>query len=399
MKRKRFALFTLIVMLFGTFGVIGQHAAAAQAAYEGPITHAVIIKTTKLYNDTSGKGKSVGALSPLQTLQVVGTDPEKVWIEPVKWLKVKTWLGDKWIKANNIIINGKFVKTDRQVTSVYKVQLYDKPDWNATSNNWVTPQKLRVTGQITYGPTSFDTAMSVLNSSGTWYRVSTWLGDKWILDPSLLEDVAETPITFTIKLTGEENTYPYPYIVESKAQKIDPQAVRVIATWENGFGPWSMFWYKADFPDGPRWILPANPVIPDYSVVDEMVVLPTETRYFASPQLNWHEHNWLAAGNYEAFETSGEWKHIRTPEGEVWVNPARALLERPEGIVKTNEKIELTKETTTYRYPFTGEEAHAKGFYKPQTVQALEKWIAPDGTVWYRFKGNYELDEWVSVSP
>ena len=104
------------------------------------------------------------------------------------------------------------------------------------------------------------------------------------------------------------------------------------------------------------------------------------------------EDDWLAPGTYEAFEISGEWKHIRLPQGgEVWVNPARALLERPEGIVKTNEKVELKKESTTYRYPLTGEVAHSKGFYKPQTVQAFEKWMAPDGTAWYHFHG-YGLD-------
>jgi hypothetical protein len=385
-------------MPLGILAVIGQQSVAAQAAYEGPISHVVITSRTELYNDTSGKGKSVGALSPLQTLKVVGTDNETDWMRPLNWIKVKTWLGDKWIKARNIVINGQFVKTDRQVTSVHEVKLYDKPDWNAMTNNRVSPQKLRVTGQIAYGPSSFDSAMAVLNSSGTWYRISTWLGDKWIADPSLLEDVSETPVAYTIKLTGEEYTYPYPYIVESQAQKIDPLAVQVSATWESGFGPWSMLWYKAELPEGPRWVYPAHPVIADYGTVSEKVVLPTETRYFGSPQLSQDSNNWLASGTYEAFEKSGEWRRIRTPQGEVWVNPARALLERPEGIVKTNETVELPKDTATYLYPHTGEVAHAKGYYKPQTVQAFEKWEAPDGTVWYHFHG-YGLDEWVSVSP
>ncbi|MFD0589481.1 hypothetical protein ACFQZE_15950 [Paenibacillus sp. GCM10027627] len=395
--RHRAVLLSLIVLLV-IVGVIGRNAAAVQAAYDGPISQVVVIAKTELYHDTSGKGKPAGAVAPFQTLQVVGVDNENDWSAPLKWLKVKTWLGDKWIKSSNIVINGQFKVTNRQVTSVYEVQLYDKPDLNTNINKWVSPQKLRVTGQIAYGPSSFGSAAGFLNSYGTWFRISTWLGDKWIHNPSLLEDVVETPVSYTIKLTGEENTYPFPYIVESKAQKIMPQAVRVLATWETGFGPSSALWYKVKLEDGIRWVYPSSPIIPDYSVVNERIVLPTDTRYFSSPQLSLDEQNWLAPGSYEAFEISGEWRHIRLPQGgEAWVNPARALLERPEGIVETEDKVALTKESTTYRYPLTGEVAHAKGFYKPQTVQAFEKWTAPDGTVWYHFHG-YGIDEWVSVS-
>ena len=72
----------------------------------------------------------------------------------------------------------------------------------------------------------------------------------------------------------------------------------------------------------------------------------------------------------------------------------RALQERPVGIVPTNEHIKLTKDSRYYLFPLTGEETHPKGYYKPQTVQAFEKWRAEDGWVFYRIHGN-GVDEWV----
>jgi hypothetical protein len=64
------------------------------------------------------------------------------------------------------------------------------------------------------------------------------------------------------------------------------------------------------------------------------------------------------------------------------------------GIVKTDEKITLTKESETFRYPLTGEPAHLKGFYAPQTVHAFEKWVSGDGQTWFQFHG-FGLDEWI----
>jgi hypothetical protein len=50
----------------------------------------------------------------------------------------------------------------------------------------------------------------------------------------------------------------------------------------------------------------------------------------------------------------------------------------------------------TYRFPLTGETAHLKGYYSPQTVQAYEKWISESGDAWYHFHG-FGIDEWVNI--
>ncbi|UJF36064.1 hypothetical protein [Paenibacillus hexagrammi] len=145
---------------------------------------------------------------------------------------------------------------------------------------------------------------------------------------------------------------------------------------------------------GERWIQPASPILTDYREVKEPVQLQTETRYFQVPQLSFDENNWLKPGSYDAFEASGDWVHINTEHGQVWVNAARALLERPLGIVAVDETITLTEDTETFRYPLTGELSHIKGFYSPQSVQAYEKWISDTGDIWYHFHG-FGGDEWM----
>lgn len=137
----------------------------------------------------------------------------------------------------------------------------------------------------------FSDARSFEGGSGGWYRIQTWLGEKWLLKQALLEDIKEKPVSYNLKLTGQEHVYSYPFAVKPSEEKIEPQVVKVVAEWDNRTGP-----------------------------------------------------------------TQGDqWLKIELPQDNVWVNPKRALLERPVGIVKTDEKIALTKDTETFRYPLTSE--------------------------------------------
>jgi hypothetical protein len=157
-------------------------------------------------------------------------------------------------------------------------------------------------------------------------------------------------------------------------------------------------WLKVQTTQGERWVVPHNPTLRDYrELQDTSVQLQSTTRYFDQPNMNMDSKNWLDPGIYEAFEVAGDWMHINTVHGKVWVNPKRALLERPIGIIQTDEKIALTSDTITFRYPLTGELAHLQGYYAPQTVQAYEKWTSETGEVWYHFHG-FGVDEWVKES-
>lgn len=364
-----------------------------------------LLKDTPIYNNPWKSAKPAGVLTASQIVTVVSSNlipfEERAMEEDISWFKIKTWLGDKWVEADIAgLLGGSLDKKVKTLTTVFSVPLYDRPDTRYPTNKSVAPQKLQVTKAFHYTNWSFTNASSfIMGGTGSWYQIDTWLGKKWIKDPDALENVIPTPVSYTIKLTGQETSYPNPFVIEASGEEVEPQAVQVSAEWIAGSGPNEVFWIRVTLPEGERWLSPKNPIIKDYRELDEVISLPTKTRYYSASIIeveNVYTYNgstaWMEPGKYEAFEASGDWKHIRTKEhGEVWVNPKRALLEQPEGIISIDEKLSLTKSDTYYYFPLTGEQSHAKGFYSPQTVKVYERWISPDGSVWYHFgSGNGE---------
>ncbi|WP_168122860.1 hypothetical protein [Paenibacillus sp. HB172176] len=392
------SLILAVMILLVFMNVILQPARAE--AFTIPLERVLIIAKTELYEDPSTASKVVGAIAPFQTVKVVGRDTEEDSMEDAGWLLVSTWLGDKWIQVDERVQNGSFLKAQQSLTSVYELTLYNRPDANSRTSYRLTPQKLQANARLSYSPLTFPNATALITAGETtWYCINTWLGEKWILNPALLEDVKEQEVSYAMKLTGDELTYPSPYQVESSAELLPAQTVSVSAIWETGFGPSSVTWYKIELPNGQRWLSPSHETIIDYASADEQLTLPTETRYFAGPLLQINSEGWLEPGTYDVFETSsGDWKHIKLQTGStVWVNPSRALLERPVGIELTKEDVALTEETETYRYPLTGEIAHVRGFYAPQMAEAFEKWEADDGSIWFHIHG-FGGDEWLKQS-
>lgn len=391
--RRRIATAILLLTLFTGVGAVPGQAGAM--AKETP--HVYLLARTDLYNKPDPKAKPVASLAPGQFVSVVGSDlgEERGWEDQIEWLQIKTWIGNKWIKADaERLTSGSYQKLDQTLTLLApESPLYDQPDSRYSSNRTMKPQMLRASASFEYYPIHFESGISLIMSLGnTWYRVDTPHGAKWLLNPAAPEVVKETPLTGTFKLTGQEKAYPYPFQIEGAAQTIEPQAVQALAEWTDGVGPGEVHWLKVRLPEGDRWITPSHPVWTDYKVIDETIVLLTDARYYSGPAVDLHDKSTAAnpdvskdllkAGSYEAFEAAGEWVHIRTKDhGDVWVNPELALLERPVGTVPTDEEIELAKSDEYYAYPNSPDRVHPKGFYKPQTVKAFEKWTAEDGTV------------------
>jgi hypothetical protein len=357
-----------------------------------------ILQETPFYDSYDNPGEPVGVLTPIQGLAVKEVDAE--WDTPCspnpKWYLVETWLGDKWIRASEGVMNGAtYTVESKMLTSVYEVALYDLPSVNTKTELSLTPQKLPSTGAIRLQQLQGSNTFSFIGGSEIWYRVETWQGEKWILNPAILEDVKETALDYNMRLTGAEMGYPLPYLQGGKEEEIPAGVVKVLAKWDTtgSMGPRGTTTYKIQLPNGEiRWIRPKNEVIHNQLSMDEEINLPTETRYFDKPLMDYAK-NWLEPGSYKSFEASGDWLHIHTAHGDKWVNPTRALLERPAGLQKTDVYIELTKETVYTQFPILGATAQPKGFYAPQKVQAFEKWEAPSGDIWYQFHGL--SDAWV----
>ncbi len=376
-----------------------------------------LLQKTDLYAAPSASSKPFAALSAGQFVKVVGADTgtnrDFDWEYDIQWLKVETWIGDKWIRLDaETMTSGKYEAEDRTLTLIAAETLYDRPDGRLASDRTIEPQMIHVTAAFEFQPVHFTDAMSLIMMSGEkWYRADTADGPQWLRNPKAPELVQEKPFLGTVKLTGPETAYPYPFAIQDQAESAEPQVVQSLARWTAGIGPGEVHWLKIRLPQGDRWIVPQHPVWTDYRVLNEKLELKTDAKTYSEPMLAPTKiitetypfpagnpqvgKEPLKAGSYEAFEASEDWVHIHTPDrGDVWVNPQQALLERPVGTVPTAEKVQLTQTDEYYDYPNSPFRVHAKGFYKPQTVTAFEKWTAPDGTVWYRFHG-LGADEWV----
>ncbi|KPV60918.1 hypothetical protein QJ48_02900 [Paenibacillus sp. A3] len=358
----------------------------------------VIIGETNLYAREGGGGRPLGSISPYQNVLLAPGAPFSFYDErkPEEWLKVRTWLGDRWIRDDERVLYGTYEERRKTLTLLNTERLFDRPDARTDTGQSLAPQEIVTTAELHYGPKYVINATSASGQTGTWYQVeTTWMGPKWILKPALMEDVHAKTVDYDLKLSGAEIAYEVPYDGEGKGEAVEPGIVHAIAKWQ--YSPQAFFiftWYKVRLPQGERWIKPEHEVLEDYKALNEPVKLTTKTRYFEERRPSYDRNLWLEPGAYKAVQSVGDWTQLETPEGLKWVNLKRALLERPEGIVPIEETVKLTAETQTYWFPATGEMCHLKGFFTPQEVQAFERWTSPEGEVWYHIK-TFSGTEWV----
>lgn len=396
MKWPRVAARSLVAAAIVGLVCIGASMGRVSAEMPPFFQHIYLQQEAKLYNGPDERQPSVGALTPGQVVTVVDADATYSFGDDnPQWYQIETWLGRKWIKAEGAAFTGTYRKEERKATSVSEAALYDRPGSAPTAYR-IAPQQLRITASFTYNTPSPVNATALLSSYQTWYEIETWMGRKWLREPSLLEDAVPEAVSYSMLLTGTETAYPSPFVVPSAAETLESQVVQVTGVWTDGYGPWQIEWLRLQLPQGERWIVPVHPVLKDYRAMNETLTLLTETRYFTQPGPSFADaSDWLPPGDYEAFEASGDYVHIRTAaQGDVWVNPSRALLERPLGIVAVDETIQLTKESQYYRFPAAGEISHPQSFYAPQFVQAFERWENEEGQRFYHFR-SFAGDEWV----
>lgn len=231
---------------------------------EPPPINFVIIQETKLYAKDDQSSRPLGAIAPYQNVQLAPDAPFSFYDKrsPEEWLKVQTWLGDRWIQDDDRVLYGKYEERKNTLTLLNTAILFNDPSINAKTDQMLAPQEILSTATIQYGPKYVINAMSATGQAGTWYQVNTWLGPKWIIKPALMEDVHAKPIDYQLKLTGVETAYLVPYEQEGSGEKLEAGTVHAIAKWQYAPLPANVItWYKISLPQGERWVNPKNEVI------------------------------------------------------------------------------------------------------------------------------------------
>ncbi|MZQ83042.1 hypothetical protein GQF01_13090 [Paenibacillus sp. 5J-6] len=375
----------------------------------------VILADTQLLDDYRKPNSIVGSISGMQMVEIAcGFQDSKCLAKTgdIEYIQIKTWMGDKWIKDDDKITAGGYWETDRVITIVEDMKLYDQPNAGIYTKDTppvetITPQKVHVTAKYQDLYKGAHTARSMFEAP-KWYRISTEEGEKWIENPFIPEDYQkiEIPSDRIIKLTGSETLYDYPHEIAGKGIQAKQGVVQAVAYCFYAVPIQNDVWYKIQTDDGTlKWVR-AFPISENesgplmaFNLANEKITLRTATRYFdidgdASRSLQ----NWLQPGSYVADKINNGWARVQTPFGWKVVNLDRAPLERPQGITEAKELVKLTPDTITYYFPLAGEILHGAGTFNDQEALSFEKWISPQGIAWYHIS-TYSGIVWVPEKP
>lgn len=175
------------------------------------ISKITLLDITKLYSSADARQKAVSSLAP-QTVTVVG--------QKGNWFKIKTWIGDKWIKPERYLVS-----VDKKIKLAEIENIYRQPASTEKAVDALSPQTVTVIAGI----------------PGTgWYQIKTWLGPMWILPKEAINQ--------SIKLNSITNIYNHPNLGEKPYSSLAPQMVKAIYKIGN------TGWYQINTWVGPKWI-------------------------------------------------------------------------------------------------------------------------------------------------
>ncbi|WP_078429747.1 M14 family zinc carboxypeptidase [Alkalihalobacterium alkalinitrilicum] len=208
-------------------------------------------------------------------------------------------------------------------------------------------------------------AVTAFQRQGSWYRINTWLGPKWIKPTNAIVGEIQA-VDKEVRLTENAYLHNQPLASSRRSEVLRPQTVRAFEEW-NG-------WYRINTWVGPKWIRPNNAIVGEVKQVDETIRLSEDTRLHNLPSTNHRRSEIIRPQTVRAFEEWNGWYHINTWVGPKWIKPNHAIIGDVNSI---DERITLTSNTHLHNHPFTNH--RRSDIVRPQTVRAFEEWNG-----WYR---------------
>lgn len=213
---KRFLFFYILFFLFfvQVFPVQAEGFSYSSVVYNKEIT---LFERTYLFDSPNSSENSISFISP-QTVLATHKDGE--------WIQIQTWLGLKWVKPS-LYMEGVPVTVNQELTIHSRTDLYNYPLEGQSKITSIAPQTVHSRQKL-----------------GEWYKIQTWLGEKWI-KPTDYDLVVKNLI-----LSNSTELYDKNFITYKNGAKIAPQSVKVLGS----FGEWKYIqtWL------GPKWIIPLS---------------------------------------------------------------------------------------------------------------------------------------------
>ncbi|MCZ8522904.1 MULTISPECIES: hypothetical protein [Paenibacillus] len=334
-----------------------------------------LLKPTPFYDTADLASKPLGSLSA-QEVEVIGA--EASWSSGRSWYKIRTWLGDKWMSPEPWTVE---VKPPKTILLTGDTPLYGQPKLSAVSSASISAQEVEVVGaerQWHY--------MDAHRYEDTWLQIRTsWLGDQWIRVP-LAEIGTFRPVDRKWYYTGVQafqnpKGQRFPDVIENRTLHITGEFTTVFDIF-----------YRVDNGKNPvGWVGQMGYAVQEIS---EPLTLPRSVLLFAA--VGAESGTRLEPQTVQAFEKidtgpaearpdyaddTGVWYHVRTNQGEGWINRAYG---EPEVIRPASGKLRIGEGgTELYRYPHPGLRLKVDRLGS-QTLAPTGYWEDPSGQRWYQ---------------
>lgn len=233
-----------------------------------------------LYSEANEKSKTNTSLSP-QTVYAIEKQSD--------WIKIKTWLGERWIKPN-FYVNGKIEYGIEKITLEERVVLHNLPEENNFTNSTVSPQIVLVNKKI-----------------GDWYEINTWLGSMWI-KPTQFYEGEVYPYEDFIELQERTLVYTKTNRYYRTGSSLSPQTV--YAKRKSGD------WYLINTWLGEKWV---KPIIGEMEVLNTNIETTERVKLYQEPFLDTSLGATISPQTVFALRKWNNWFEINSWLGPVWI--------------------------------------------------------------------------------
>ncbi|MBM6619111.1 M14 family metallopeptidase [Bacillus suaedaesalsae] len=258
--------------------------------------------------------------------------------------------------------DAKIKVTNMTITTFESKKLYDKPDNKYITKDTLSANKYTVTG-----------------IKGSWYRVSSSKGSKWIPSSNTIKGTYKT-INVPILLTETTATYSSPFTNRKTALALKPQTVQAVKQWND--------WYAIKTIQGERWINPTNEIY-NYKPVktEKEVLIGVNTNAYSLPNAknNLKPIKVLEPAVYSTKYSWNGWVAIQISNQIVWVKQTSDVMD----FLPTSLQQTIIVETEKILYSLPLDSKQTDTIIQPQEIQVIAEFNG-----WYQVKVG-EIQGWI----
>ncbi|MBB6454001.1 g-D-glutamyl-meso-diaminopimelate peptidase, partial [Salirhabdus euzebyi] len=184
-----------------------------------------------------------------------------------------------------------------EITIFQSEILYDKPGEKHKTNITLSPGKYTVNAK-----------------SGSWYRIMTENGNKWITSKNAITGNYSV-IDMSILLTEKTSVSNVPVPLGVTSELLEPQVVKAVKKWND--------WYAIQTDSGEKWINPNNEILNFLPVkINEIIEIDHLKYSYSVPNVKNNQDEFIIdPGNYQGLYKWNDWVQIQTPDNQLWLRP------------------------------------------------------------------------------